>query len=44
MTPLVSQTTDIFDVWMVYDSYNMWGNLQHAGRPCDLNWDLGDKR
>ena len=44
MSPLVSRTSDIFDVWVVYDSDNMWGNIQQAGLPCDLNWDLNDKR
>lgn len=44
MTPLVSRTCDIFDVWMVYDSDNIWGNVQQNGLPCDMNWDLNDKR
>jgi hypothetical protein len=44
MTPLVSRTSDIFDVWMVYDSDNIWGNVQNVGLPCDMNWDLSDRR
>ena len=44
VAPLTATASGIFDVWLVYNSTNIWGNVQRPGAPSEMNWNLTDAR
>lgn len=44
VAPLTATASGIFDVWLVYNSTNIWGNVQRPGAPSEMNWNMTDAR
>lgn len=44
VAPLTAAACGLFDVWLVYNANNIWGNLQRACALHQLNWNLTDAR